>query len=325
MAGPGGGSRGGGFSGGSRGGGGGFSGGSRGGGGFGGGSRGPMHHGPMHHGPMHHGPMHHHRPIIFFGPRRHYYGGGGFFGGAIIAVIILCLFAFAFLGMLIDSFTVGDSDPNSNIIYDERVFQTYAAGEYNKAFRQTGALESNILLVYTVYEGYDGFECIAWVGDDVPSSIDDMMTGQAISSGIADYYEFQLSKGIASSVDRLTDRAPSIGGDVDTSYSKLYNYSSLEMNSESVERSLVAFAEKTGINIAVVVVDGADVFGITEYESSDRGFAIFGIVFIAVIAIIIIGSFNNSKKKDTAKNDTTDKTNPNAGQGKYDPNTGEWH
>ena len=280
----------------------------------------------MHHGPHHHGPMHHHRPIIFFGPRRHYYGGGGgFFGGAIIALIVLGIFALAFLGMLMDSFTGGSGDPNGSIIYDERVFQTYVGSEYNNVFRGTDNIESNILLVYTVYEGYDGFECIAWVGDDVPTSIDDMMTGQAISIGIADYYEFQLSKGIASSVDKLTDKAPSIGGDVDTSYSKLYNYSSLEMTHQTVERSLVAFAEKTGINIAVVVVDGADVFGITEYESSDRGFAIFGIVFIAVIAIIIIGSFNRSKKKDTAKNDTTDKTNPNAGQGKYDPNTGEWH
>ena len=317
MPGPGGGSRGGGFSGGSRGGGGSF-GGSRG-GGFGGGSRGgSFGGGPMHHGPHHH----HHGPIFFFGPRRHYYGGGGGgCGGVIVALVILGVFTLAFIGMLIDSLTVGD-DPNGDIIYNETVFQTYAGGEYNNAFRGTEDYENNILLVYTVYEGYDGFECIAWVGNNVPTSIDEMMTGSAISSGISDYYEFQLSKGIAMSVDKLTDRAPSSSASVDTRFSKLTNYSSLEMNKETVNEALVAFTEKTGINIAVVVVDGADVFGVSE--SGDAGFAIFGIVFIAIIAIIIIGSVNKSKGNGSSSNDKTDKTNPDAGQGKYDPNTGTW-
>ena len=317
MPGPGGGSRGGGFSGGSRGGGGSF-GGSRG-GGFGGGSRGgSFGGGPMHHGPHHH----HHGPIFFFGPRRHYYGGGGGgCGGVIVALVILGVFALAFLGMLIDSLTVGD-DPNGDIIYNETVFQTYAGGEYNNAFRGTEDYENNILLVYTVYEGYDGFECIAWVGNNVPTSIDEMMTGSSISSGISDYYEFQLSKGIAMSIDKLTDRAPASSASVDTRFSKLTNYSSLEMNKETVNEALVAFAEKTGINIAVVVVDGADVFGVSE--SGDAGFAIFGIVFIAIIAIIIIGSVNKSKGNGSSSNDKTDKTNPDAGQGKYDPNTGTW-
>lgn len=317
MPGPGGGSRGGGFSGGSRGGGGSF-GGSRG-GGFGGGSRGgSFGGGPMHHGPHHH----HHGPIFFFGPRRHYYGGGGGgCGGVIVALVILGVFALAFLGMLIDSLTVGD-DPNGDIIYNETVFQTYAGGEYNNAFRGTEDYENNILLVYTVYEDYDGFECIAWVGNNVPTSIDEMMTGSSISSGISDYYEFQLSKGIAMSIDKLTDRAPASSASVDTRFSKLTNYSSLEMNKETVNKALVAFAEKTGINIAVVVVDGADVFGVSE--SGDAGFAIFGIVFIAIIAIIIIGSVNKSKGNGSSSNDKTDKTNPDAGQGKYDPNTGTW-
>lgn len=317
MPGPGGGSRGGGFSGGSRGGGGSF-GGSRG-GGFGGGSRGgSFGGGPMHHGPHHH----HHGPIFFFGPRRHYYGGGGGgCGGVIVALVILGVFALAFLGMLIDSLTVG-SDPNGNIIYDEGTFQSYANSEYFNAFSATEDYENNILLVYTVYEGYDGFECIAWAGDNVPTSINEMMTGSAISSGISDYYEFQLSKGIAMSVDKLTDRAPASSASVDTRFSKLTNYSSLEMNKETVNEALVAFAEKTGINIAVVVVDGADVFGVSE--SGDAGFAIFGIVFIAIIAIIIIGSVNKSKGNGSSSNDKTDKTNPDAGQGKYDPNTGTW-
>ncbi len=322
MAGPGGGSRGGGFSGGSRGGGGSF-GGSRGGsfgGGYSGGSRGGgFHGGGMHHGPHHH---HHHRPIFFFGPRRHYYGGGGgCFGGVIVAMVILGIFALAFVGMIIDGFT-NPGDPNGDIIYNESTFQSYANSEYFTAFSQTEDYENNILLVYTVYEGYDGFECIAWVGDNVPYRINSMFTGEAISRYVSDYYEFQLSKGIAMSVDALADSIDASGEAVDTKYSKLINYSSLDMNKDTVNASLVSFAEKTGINIAVVVVDGADVFGVTESEN--LGFAIFGIVLIVIIAIIIIGSINQSKGKGSSGNDKTDKTNPDAGQGKYDPNTGTW-
>jgi len=124
------------------------------------------------------------------------------------------------------------------------------------------------------------------------------------------------------SVDKLTDRAPASSASVDTRFSKLTNYSSLEMNKETVNKALVAFAEKTGINIAVVVVDGADVFGVTE--SGDAGFAIFGLLFIVAIIIIIIASSRSKGKNNKEKNDTTDKTNPDAGQGKYDPNTGTW-
>lgn len=242
----------------------------------------------------------------------------------IVAIVILGVFALAFLGMLVDSITGGSSDPNGDIIYNETVFQTYAGGEYNNAFRGTEDYENNILLLYTVYEGYDGFECIAWVGDNVPTSINEMMTGSAISSGISNYYEFQLSKGIAMSVDKLTDKAPASSVSVDTRFSKLVNYSSLEMNESTVNRALVDFASKTGVNIAVVVVDGEDVFGRSQSNSDDMEFAIFGLVFIVIIAIIIIGSINQNKGKGSSNNDKTDKTNPDAGQGKYDPNMGTW-
>lgn len=319
MPGPGGGSRGGGFGGGSRG--GGFSGGARG-GGFSGGSRGPMHHGPTHHGPHHH--HHHHRPIFFFGPRRHYYGGGGgCLGGTIAIVIILGIFALAFFGMLIDAFMGGGSgDPNGNIVYNENTFQRYANEEYFTAFSQTDDYENNILLVYTVYEGYDGYECIAWVGDNVSYHINAMFTGDAISRYISDYYEFQLSKGISMSVDALADRIDASRETVDTKYSKLINYSSLDMNKETVNKSLVAFAEKTGINIAVVVVNGADVFGVTE--SNDGVFAIIALIFIIAMILIVIASTKSKNKNNNKKDDSTDKTNPDAGQGKYDPNTGTW-
>lgn len=213
----------------------------------------------------------------------------------------------------------GSDDPNGSIIYDESTFQSFANSEYFTAFSQTDDYENNILLVYTVYEGYDGFECIAWVGDNVDYRINSMLTGEAISRYISDYYEFQLSKGIAMSVDALADSISATGSSVDTKYSKLVNYSSLAMNKETVESSLVAFADKTGINISVVVVDGADVFGITE-SGDDAVFLILGIVLLVIVVIVIV----NSVKSRSKKNENNPKTDPDAGQGKYDPNTGTW-
>ncbi len=336
MPGPGGGSRGGGFGGGSRGGGaggsrggsfgGGYSGGSR--GGMGAGPRGPMHHGP-HHGPHWHGPRWFGpRPIFIFGPRYHGSGSngsnnqdnqnGGCFGSTVmtvIAVFVLLMFLIAAIGM------VFGGDPNDNIIYGESSFQTYANEQYYAIFGDSESFEENILLVYTVYEGYDGFECIAWVGDDVPTNINLMLTGDAISKNISDHYEFQLAKGIAMSVEELTNKLPQTSDTVDTSHSKLVNNSSLLVSESTVNKALVAFAEKTGYNIAVVIADGEDVFG----ASMDIG-KIIGIIFIILIVVMIIMviSSNVNSRKYSKQSSKSDKTDPNAGQGKYDPNTGTW-
>lgn len=319
MPGPGGGSRGGGFSGGARGGGsrgGGFSGGSRG-GGFHGGPRGPMHHGPHFHGP------HYHRPI-FFGPRFHrprYFGGGG---GCLTAALVFAVLLMIVPILIITSIgsIFGSSSSEDGIIYDETAFQTYANNEYYSAFPMDDNFENNILLLYSVYEGYDWYNCIAWVGNDVPNYINSMFTGQAISSYIAGYYEFQLSKGIAMSVDALTDKIDAKENSVNTQYSKLINKSSLEMNKETVNKSLVEFAEKTGINITVVVVDASEIFGVEKGNDGSAAILIFAVLIVIIVIIIFVTKKSNGGKGNGGGN--TQKTDPNAGQGKYDPNTGTW-
>lgn len=312
MPGPGGGSRGGGFSGGSRG--GGFSGGSRG-GGFSGGSRGPMHHGPHHH---HHGP-------IFFGPRfgRRYYGGGGCLGSMIGSIIFIIVFI-AIMGLAIFAMIFGETDVNSGIIYQEQALQTYANDQYYSIFANTENYEENILLVYTVYEGYDGYEAITWIGDDVPKDINLMFTGQAISKYIADYYEFQLPRAISMAVEDLADKIPQTSGSIETGYSKLVNNSSLAMNKDTVNDALVAFTEKTGYNISVVVVDGETVFGNTNADNEDDLAFVGFLVVLAIIVVIIIVSSKKKSAPAGGPKGSSDKTDPDAGQGKYDPNTGEW-
>ena len=323
MPSPGGGSRGGGYGGGSRGAGGGsraggYAGGSRGGmyGGMGG-PRGPIYRRPYWHRP---------RPIFIFGPRYRgpYHGGpnnqnGGCLSSTfmtVITVVVLVALLIAAVSM------VFGGDPNSNIIYSEKEFQNYAYDQYEIAFKNSKKYEENILLVYTVYEGYDGFEALALVGDDIPTSINLMFTGEAISKHIlADYYENQLAKGIAMSIEELMGKITQTDKSVDTSYSRVINNSNLSVTESTINKVLTEFAEKTGYNIAVVIADGEDVFG-TSMELTK----IIGIIFIVVLVVLIIMVISSgiSNSRYNKRSNNTSKTDPNAGQGQYDPNTGTW-
>lgn len=338
MPGPGGGSRGGGFGGGSRGGGaggsrggsygGGFGGGSR--GGMGGGPRGPMHHGPHWHGPRWYRP----RPIFIFGPRR-YYGpsnngsnnqnnqNGGCLVSPVMSAIIVAILVIMLVVTAMSVFAPS-SDPNVRIIYDETEFQTYTNEQYQIIFGDTDKYEENILLVYTVYEGYDGFECIPWVGDDIPTYINLMFTGEAISKHLSDYYENQLAKGIAMSIEELTAQLPQTAGEVDTSYSKVYNKSELSFNENTINKALVEFTAKTGYNIAVVVEDGKDIFRTAMDTNKIIGIVFMVIMVIAIIMVISTTISNVRYNKKYGNPNNTNKTDPNAGQGRYDPNSGTW-
>ncbi len=302
--------------------GGGFSGGSRGGGSFGGGSRGPIHHGPMHHGPHHH----HHGPIFFFGPRRrHYGGGGGCLGGVMFAMIFLIIFAIFIVALI-----AGDS----GVGYDERTFETFANEQYYAAFSNTDDYEGNILLVFLVYEGYDGYDCIPWGGYNIDAQTEELFGSyfeSTVRNAIPDYYEFALTKSLRQIVNKMTSAAPgkATAEATDTQYSELHNHTALEIDKEIVNTALQEFTAKTGYPIAIVVEDGVEVFGDEDDgDSSDLGIAF--IVIIAVIIIVFVIAFIVSKNKNGGGNGengnskTTDKNNPDAGQGKYDPNTGEW-
>lgn len=322
MPGPMGGGRGGGFSGGSRG--GGFSGGSRG-GGFSGGSRGPVHHGPHHHG--HH---HHHGPIFIFGPRRRYYGGGYHGGGGSSGAIIGAVICFFIVFALIIGLIFASAD--NGIGYDEQRFQEYANEQYYAAFSDTEDYEGNILLVFLVYEGYDGYDCIPWGGYNIDAQTEELFGAYfeaTVRSAIPNYYEHALTKSLRQIVDKMTNAAPNnaASGTADTSHSMLYNNTSLEIEKTIVNGVLEEFTEKTGYPIAIVVEDGEEIY--SEEDGSEDGIImvvimIIIIIIIIAIAIIIISSTKKNKGGGGSTSKTTDKTNPDAGQGKYDPNTGEW-
>ena len=255
MAGPGGGSRGGGFGGGSRGSGGGsrggFSGGSRGSsggsfgggsGGFGGGHRGGGFHGGHHPPP----PRHHHRPFFhghgYYGGggyHHHHHGGGGilstFFAFIIVLVMLFGIFKFVFgingsdVREWIDDFKY-DSTYNEEQYYDEygegdyseSLFQSYTNDKYQEIYGETTCYEDNILVVFLTTDANDGYYTIAWVGDNINYQITDMFgneqteLGDAMSTSISDYHGYSLGSNLAQVVDKMTDKVT--GLELDSSY-----------------------------------------------------------------------------------------------------------
>lgn len=256
MAGPGGGSRGGGFGGGSRGSGGGsrggFSGGSRGSsggsfgggsGGFGGGHRGGGFHGGHHPPPP---PRHHHRPFFhghgYYGGggyHHHHHGGGGilstFFAFIIVLVMLFGIFKFVFgingsdVREWIDDFKY-DSTYNEEQYYDEygegdyseSLFQSYTNDKYQEIYGETTCYEDNILVVFLTTDANDGYYTIAWVGDNINYQITDMFgneqteLGDAMSTSISDYHGYSLGSNLAQVVDKMTDNVTQL--DLDSPY-----------------------------------------------------------------------------------------------------------
>ena len=304
MAGPGGGSRGGGFGGGSRG--GGFGGGH--GGGFGGGSRGGGVGGPYHRGPRF-GDGYYRRPRFFgFGPRYYGYGGGGCLGGllgALMAPIILLLVVGVMMFGIVGSALANVA--NGGIIsYDERTFQDYANTEYYKAFGNSGATEDNILIVVLTNEETDGYYCIAWVGDNVQDKITLMFGdettafGQSMIASVPDMYAYSLDANLALVMNTMSEKIENLG--LLTSFKKEYshesspeshlvNYTDLALTEETVNDALVSFTETTGIPAVIVVEDMEEVFGKTLPMGD-----IVILVVLAVLAVVAIVSIVRTVK-----------------------------
>lgn len=244
----------------------------------------------------------------------------------IISIFLIGILLFAVVFGGVASLFNGCSFDGVNV-YDEGALQDYANKQYAVAFGNTDDYELNILLVFTVYDDYNGYETIAFVGDDLDSKITNMYGneyteyGIAVMANMSSNYQYSISKNLASIVDTMADKTAQYSQNddesIDTSFSRLINDSSLSINDQTVNKALVAFTEKTGINIAIAVADGADVFGESE------GFKTLGIIAIVIMAVIAIFAIF-SKRSGGGRNNISTKTDPNAGQGKYDPNSGTY-
>lgn len=242
---------------------------------------------------------------------------------AIFVIMILALFITG-IGSVFGACTVGGVNS-----YDESTMQNYANKQYAAAFGDTADYEGNILLVFTVYEDFNGYETIAWVGYNIDDRISEMYGneytkyGQTVMGAIPDHYEYSLSKNLQSIVNKMaieTEVYSRANGNVDTRFSRLINNSSLSLSEETVNSALVDFTQRTGINIAIVVADGETVFG----EAATTSGAIMIIAAIILVVVVVLAIKNGRKSGGAPSGGNTSKTDPNAGQGKYDPNTGTY-
>ena len=311
MAGPGGGARGGGFSGGSRGGGfggsgGGFSGGSR--GGHGGGYR-PGGYGGPHH-PPHHHHHHYHRP--YFGFYRPYYGfGGGFLGGffgMMMAPIILLMFAFIMLTSVFGSFgsSISNVISGGDHYYNEKDLRDYANGHYYSEFGDSTATEDNILLIFLVNESRDGYDSIAWVGDDIPTDIYLMFGGEGteyayhVQNNVLAEYEYSLSKNLATVVDKMADEITDNNLTYDNksnSSSHVSNLSEININKDTINSALERFTDETNIPIVLLIDDVEDVYDKT-IRTDDIITVVIALGFGALAVYLIIRGYKSIKKNE---------------------------
>lgn len=292
MPGPGG-SGGGGGRGGSFGGGGGHSGGGHGGSHGGGGFHGGPHPGG-HPGGFHSG--------WYVHPR--WRGAGGCCGGLAVLPILVLVIVFAVIYNLIpDTMTTVD-------YYDEEVFQDYADQQYSAVFGDSDCYEDNILLVFLAEEDHYSFCYIAWVGDHVDRSIaammdDDDVLGNAMYSCINDTnYKYSLDSDLAAVVDALTEAVSTLDLEgclsCGTSHTdrdvQLVDHTQLSLTAATVEDALTSFYEATGIPIAIVVEDMADVFD-TQTERGKSGNDLSIVAVLAVVALIVVAVYVLRKRK----------------------------
>ncbi len=278
-------------------------------------------------------------PMFGFG-RRRYYGGGGCLGGLLgilMAPLILLMVA-----ILLITTTVGTAFSNvasgGFIGYDEEVFQAYANSEYEAAFGGNAeAYEDNLLIVFLVNEERDGYDCIAWIGDNVRTEIylmfGDEQTefGQAVikSINVTDY-KYSLDRNLATVMDLMGDEIEKVLEEnrFSSSFneenkhntspkSHLINKTELELTAATVNAALEDFTAATGIPVVIVVEDGEDVFGRTLPMSSIL--IVVMCVVLVIVAIVWIIRSSRKYKKDGPQGGSNAGGN---GSGGYNGGTG---
>lgn len=300
MAGPGGGARGGGFSG----------GGGRSGGGFGGGGFRGGHHGGFggHH---HH---HHHGGFWFFGRRRYYGYGGGCLGG--LAGLILAPVIMIVLAVVLFSVSVGSAFSSiangGSVIYDEVKFQDYANDAYYSEFGSYDGVEDNLLIVFLVDENSESYTCIAWLGDNIKTSVNDMFGAEgtefyyAVTSSVNESnYKYSLSQNLAAVMEKMTAEVEELGlatpfknPEAKTSVATphINNKSTLTINENTVNTSLADFTAKTSIPAVITVDSMENVFGKT-IMTGDLIFVILSVGLLALAIFLIVKNIREAKRE----------------------------
>ena len=224
---------------------------------------------------------------------------------------ILILFAVI---MIMSS--LGTLISGGGVHYNERVFQDYAAMQYEAEFGNSGdAYEDNLLVVFLTNEEADGYYTIAWIGDNVKTEISDMFGneytafGRAMLDSIGDDYTYSLSSNLARAMEKMTDAIESRG--LDSGFydhysherspeSHVTNFSTINVNENTVERSLKEFTESAGIPVVIVIDSMEKVFG-KSFSRDDLITITIGLIFLGFAIFLIVQAvkgYKEGKKKE---------------------------
>ena len=191
-----------------------------------------------------------------------------------------------------------NGDPNETIIYNEDIFRQYADEQYERIFSATDDYEKNILIVLTVYDECDGYDCISWVGDLLDFRVNELFGKffeNKVVTTMPENYEHELTAALETIVNDMATKCVEVmkeppDGELTTGVSKLHNETLLAIDYETVDDALVGFAEKTGYNISIVVEDGVDVFG-RSASMNDKllimGIIVFVVAFLSLLFVYI--------------------------------------
>ena len=223
---------------------------------------------------------------------------------------ILVLFAVI---MIMSS--LGTLFSGGSVRYNEKAFQDYASVQYEAEFGDSGdAYEDNLLIVFLTDETATGYYTIAWIGDNVKADISDMFGdeyttfGRAMLDSVGSDYTYSLSSNLARAMEKMTAAVERKGLDssfyFDESHSlspesHVTNFSSLNVNKDTVERSLKEFTEKTDIPVVIVIDSMEKVFGV-GFSEGDIMTILIGFVFIGAAVFLVVSgvkSYKESKKK----------------------------
>lgn len=228
-----------------------------------------------------------------------------------IAPVIMIAFAFIMIMSALGTLFSG-----GGVHYNERVFQDYAAMQYEAEFGDSGdAYEDNLLIVFLTNEEADGYYTIAWIGDNVRMEISDLFGneyttfGRVMIDSIGEDYTYSLSSNLARAMEKMTDYVERQGLDsgfydhyshARSPESHVTNLSTINVNENTVERSLTEFTESTGIPAVIVIDSMENVFGV-GFSRDDVITILIGLLFLGVAIFLIVQAvkgYKESKKKE---------------------------
>lgn len=193
-----------------------------------------------------------------------------------VATIFLAVFCFiAFI------LTIMNDNPSERELHD------YANEQYQKAFESSSNYENNILFLYVIDPNrYDTLDAIAWVGDNIPSKTNLELDGYRISKHInTRYYKYQLSSGIAMSIEDLTSIVEP-AENPSTRIHTVENNSTLDINTVQIKNVVQKFAIAKGYGVSVVIADYSDVYA--SALGSNIMLVLLGAGFVTGVILFII-------------------------------------